>query len=98
MNDAKIIEKTIEFVREELGEAEGGHDWFHIQRVFRNTLLIAREEEVDILVVSLAALLHDIADAKFHGGDEKIGPQRADSFMCSFRHFLASVSDLFVGP
>lgn len=83
MNDAQIIEKTIEHVREELGEAEGGHDWFHIQRVFRNTLLIAREEEVDILVVSLAALLHDIADAKFHGGDEKIGPKKADAFMRS---------------
>ena len=85
MNDAEIIEKTIEYVRDELGEAEGGHDWFHIQRVFRNTLLIAREEEVDVLVVSLAALLHDIADAKFHGGDEKVGPQKADSFMKSLK-------------
>jgi uncharacterized protein len=85
MNDAKIIEKTIEHVREELGEAEGGHDWFHIQRVFRNTLLIAREEDVDVMVVSLAALLHDIADAKFHSGDEKIGPKKADSFMQSLK-------------
>lgn len=85
MNDAQIIEKTIEYVRGELGEAEGGHDWFHIQRVFRNTLLIAREEKVDVLVVSLAALLHDIADAKFHGGNEKIGPEKADSFMKSLK-------------
>ena len=85
MNDAQIIEKTIEYVRGELREAEGGHDWFHIQRVFRNTLLIAREEKVDVLVVSLAALLHDIADAKFHGGDEKIGPEKADSFMRSLK-------------
>lgn len=81
MNDAQTIEKTIEYVRGELGQAEGGHDWFHIQRVFRNTLLIAREEEVDVLVVSLAALLHDIADAKFHNGNEEIGPKKADSFM-----------------
>lgn len=85
MNDARIIEKTVEYVRGELGQAEGGHDWFHIQRVFRNTLLIAREEEVDILVVSLAALLHDIADAKFYGGDEKIGPKKADSFLRSVK-------------
>jgi uncharacterized protein len=85
MNDARIIEKTIEHVRKELREAEGGHDWFHIQRVFRNTLLIAREEKVDVLVVSLAALLHDIADSKFHGGDEKIGPKKADSFMQSLK-------------
>lgn len=81
MNDAEIVEKTIEHVRRELDRAEGGHDWFHIQRVFRNTLLLAREEEVDLLTVSLAALLHDIADAKFHGGDEEIGPKKAEEFM-----------------
>lgn len=83
MTDAEIVEKTIAFVKEELTQAEGGHDWFHIERVFRNTLLIAKDERVDILVVSLAALLHDIADPKFHGGDEEIGPQKAASFMKS---------------
>ncbi len=81
MNDAEIVEKTIAYVRKELDKAEGGHDWFHIQRVFRNTLLIAKEEEVDLLTVSLAALLHDIADAKFHGGDEEIGPRKAEKFL-----------------
>jgi uncharacterized protein len=81
MNDAEIIEKTITIVRRELSSAEGGHDWFHVQRVFRNTLLIAREEDVDLLTVSLAALLHDIADAKFHGGDEEIGPKKAAAIM-----------------
>ncbi|MAU70984.1 MAG: phosphohydrolase [Pseudozobellia sp.] len=81
MNDAEIVEQTIAFVKETLQGAEGGHDWFHIQRVFKNTLLIAKEEKVDILVVSLGALLHDIADAKFHGGDESIGPQMASTFL-----------------
>ena len=85
MNDAEIVEKTIDFVKETLEEAEGGHDWFHTQRVFRNTLLIAREEEVAVLVVSLAALLHDIADAKFHEGDEELGPEKADAFMRSLK-------------
>lgn len=86
MNDAQRIEKTIDYVRKTLKGAEGGHDWFHTQRVFRNTLLIAKdEEEVDILVVSLAALLHDIADAKFHDGDEKIGPKKADAFLRSLK-------------
>lgn len=85
MNDAEIVEKTIDFVKAALQEAEGGHDWFHTQRVFRNTLLIAREEKVDVLVVSLAALLHDIADAKFQGGDEEVGPKKADSFMRSLK-------------
>ena len=83
MNDAEIIEQTIAFVKETLKGAEGGHDWFHIQRVFNNTLLIAKDEPVDILVVSLAALLHDIADAKFHDGDETVGPRVAKEFMQS---------------
>ena len=81
MNQEQIIQNTIAFVKEELKDAEGGHDWFHIERVFRNTLLIAKEEKVDALVVSLAALLHDIADPKFHDGDEKIGPKKARDFL-----------------
>lgn len=81
MTDAELVEETIAFVKETLASAEGGHDWFHIQRVFNNTLLIAKSENVDILVVSLAALLHDIADAKFNEGDESIGPQMAKDFL-----------------
>ena len=83
MNDSEIVEETIVFVKETLRGAEGGHDWFHIQRVFNNTLLLAKEENVSILVVSLAALLHDIADAKFHNGDERIGPILANNFLKS---------------
>ncbi|MBC2838374.1 HD domain-containing protein [Robiginitalea sp. SC105] len=81
MTDSEFVDKTIAFVRKELEGAEGGHDWFHTQRVFRNTLLIAKDEEVDILIVSLGALLHDIADPKFHDGDEDAGPKKADAFM-----------------
>ncbi|MCW5516389.1 HD domain-containing protein [Muriicola sp. Z0-33] len=83
MNNAEIVEKTIAFVKEVLKDAEGGHDWFHIERVFNNTMLIAKEEDVNLLVVSLGALLHDIADAKFHGGDETIGPKMARDFLRS---------------
>ncbi|HEY5688990.1 MAG TPA: HD domain-containing protein [Yeosuana sp.] len=75
------ITKTIAFVREQLVNAEGGHDWFHIERVFNNALLISKTERVDKLVVSLAALLHDIADSKFHNGDETIGPNTARTFL-----------------
>ncbi|MFS4466411.1 HD domain-containing protein [Maribacter sp. 2210JD10-5] len=85
MTDAELIEETILFVKETLAYAEGGHDWFHIQRVFNNTLLIAKDEEVNILVVSLGALLHDIADAKFHDGDENVGPQLAKDFLSSLK-------------
>jgi uncharacterized protein len=83
MTNTQIIEETIAFVKETLKGAEGGHDWFHIQRVFKNTLLIAKDEKVDVLVVSLGALLHDIADAKFNGGDETIGPKMAMEFLTS---------------
>lgn len=83
MTDTQFVEETITFVKETLQGAEGGHDWFHIQRVFRNSLLIAKDEKVDILTVSLAALLHDIADAKFHNGDETVGPKLARKFLVS---------------
>lgn len=79
MND--IIKKTIIFVKEELKDAEGGHDWFHIERVYKNAQLIAKSEKVNHTVVALAALLHDIADSKFHNGDENIGPKKATDFL-----------------
>lgn len=81
MDKEAIISKTIDFVKEELKNAEGGHDWFHIERVFKNAILISKDEKADVFVVSLAALLHDIADAKFHNGDETIGPKKASNFL-----------------
>lgn len=76
-----IIDKTILFVKTKLEQAEGGHDWFHIERVYKNALLIAQEESCDLTVVKLGALLHDIADSKFHNGDETIGPKTARAFL-----------------
>ena len=83
MEQAAIIEKTVNFVQETLKNAEGGHDWWHIQRVWTNAKLLARTEDCDILTVELAALLHDIADSKFHNGDEEIGPATAGKFLTS---------------
>jgi uncharacterized protein len=83
MNEQQIIDKTILFVKETLKGAEGGHDWFHIQRVLNNAQLIAKSENVNSLVISLGALLHDIADSKFHDGDETIGPKKATEFLLS---------------
>ena len=80
-SEKNVIVNTIAFVKETLANAEGGHDWFHIERVYKNTLLIAKEESVDEFTVSLGALLHDIADAKFHDGDETVGPKMATSFL-----------------
>jgi uncharacterized protein len=76
-----LIDKTILFVKEKLQNAEGGHDWFHIERVYKNALLIAAGEECDLQVVKLGALLHDIADSKFHDGDESVGPKVAREFL-----------------
>tara|TARA_B110000046_G_scaffold31103_1_gene32951 strand:- start:817 stop:1476 length:660 start_codon:yes stop_codon:yes gene_type:complete len=92
MNKEKIIAATIAFVKKELKNAEGGHDWFHIERVFKNTLLIAKEENVDALVVSLGALLHDIADPKFYNGDETIGPKKASEFLISQKVDTATIA------
>jgi len=83
MEKSEVIEKTIVFVKKTLANAEGGHDWFHIERVYKNALLIAKEEDADIFVISLGALLHDIADAKFYNGDESVGPKKAREFLTS---------------
>ena len=87
MSNQDLINKTISFVKKELENAEGGHDWFHIERVYKNALLIADSEVCDISIVKLASLLHDIADSKFHpdasGGDETIGPRIAREFLIS---------------
>ncbi len=84
MTSTELINKTIAFVKEQLANAEGGHDWFHIERVYKNALLIAKNEKVDVVVVQLAALLHDIADSKFHNGDETIGPKIAREFLFKY--------------
>lgn len=82
MNKSIIIENTILFVKKTLQGAEGGHDFFHIERVYKNAIHIAEEEKgVDEFIVALGALLHDIADSKFHEGDETIGPQKAKEFL-----------------
>lgn len=83
MNNTDIISKTITFVKGQLYNAEGGHDWFHIQRVYKNALSIAQNEVCDIQIVQLGALLHDIADSKFHDGDESVGPKMARDFLAS---------------
>tara|TARA_R110002012_G_scaffold128162_5_gene280434 strand:+ start:555 stop:1211 length:657 start_codon:yes stop_codon:yes gene_type:complete len=82
MNKQQIILNTINFVKEQLHNAEGGHDWFHIERVWKNAKLIAASEEnADLFIIELGALLHDIADSKFHDGDDTIGPQVARKFL-----------------
>lgn len=85
MTHQEIIDQTVKFVKETLANAEGGHDWWHIYRVWQLAKKIAATEKTNLLVVELGALLHDIADAKFNNGDESIGPKKA-------REFLQSIS------
>tara|TARA_Y100000385_G_scaffold206563_1_gene214105 strand:- start:1079 stop:1726 length:648 start_codon:yes stop_codon:yes gene_type:complete len=81
MSDILLL--TVDFVKHQLLDAEGGHDWFHIERVWKNAEAIARGENCDQEIVAIAALLHDIADSKFHGGDETVGPTLARNWLSS---------------
>ena len=81
MTNHETIGETVEFVKSELQGAEGGHDWWHIERVWMNARTIAATEPVSLFVVELGALLHDIADHKFHDGDESIGIGKTRKFL-----------------
>ncbi len=82
MKEREIIEQVVDYVKEKLQGAEAGHDWFHVERVWKLSRTIAKGEQgVNTLVIDLGALLHDIADAKFHNGDEGIGPKTARDFL-----------------
>lgn len=83
MNQQSVIEQTVAHVKLTLSDAEGGHDWWHIHRVWKTAQHIATAEQADELVVALGALLHDIADSKFHNGDETVGPRKAREWLVS---------------
>lgn len=92
MNQEVIIAQTAAYVQQVLEHAEGGHDWHHIQRVWSLAKTIAATETVDSFVVELGALLHDIADSKFHDGNEDIGPELAVQFLQSLQVDAAIIS------
>lgn len=81
LSNKDLIDLTVQFVKESLQGAESGHDWWHMERVWNNAILLSKTEDVDPFIVELAALLHDIADSKFHNGDEEIGPKKAGDFL-----------------
>jgi len=76
-----IIDKTKNFVKKTLENVEAGHDYWHVLRVLKLSEIIAEKEGGDAFIIRLGALLHDIADAKFHNGDESIGPKKARNFL-----------------
>lgn len=75
------ITLTINFVKEKLEGAEAGHDWFHIERVWKLSKKIAEKEGGNLEVIELSALFHDIADPKFHNGDETLALKISKDFL-----------------
>jgi uncharacterized protein len=81
MDKDQIIIQTTEYIKVKLMGEGSGHDWWHVYRVWKNAIHIGKQESVDLFVVELAALLHDVADWKFHDGNEEIGPQVAKDWL-----------------
>ncbi|MCA9325387.1 HD domain-containing protein [Candidatus Saccharibacteria bacterium] len=82
MNKQQIILKTADFVKDKFSGESTGHDWWHMYRVWQLAKTIAKDEPTaDVFVVEIAALLHDIADWKFHDGDEEAGPKAARQWL-----------------
>ena len=101
MQHETVVARTEAYLRQRFAGDQTGHDWWHTDRVRRLALRIGREEGVDLRVVELAALLHDVADWKFHGGDDEIGPRLAREWLAGLgvehatvSHVVAIVADL----
>ena len=92
---SSIIDKTCKFVEDKLSGDGSGHDWWHIFRVWTLAKKIAVEEKAQVEIVELGALLHDIADWKFHDGDDSIGPAIAREFLNS-HNVQTKISDSVV--
>lgn len=78
------VKQTADYIKKKFDKEGSGHDWWHMYRVWQLAKHIAKDEEkVDLEVVELAALLHDVADHKFHGGDFEAGPKTARKWLTS---------------
>jgi len=83
MDKEIVIEKTKEFVRNKLEGEGSGHDWWHIHRVYNTAVNLAKDTDnkADLYIIKLGALLHDIADWKFNGGDINVGAMVSRDFL-----------------
>jgi uncharacterized protein len=100
MDEREIVRRTAEHVRGLLAGEGTGHDWFHVERVCKTALAIGREEGADLFLIELAALLHDVADWKFSGGDHEAGPRAARSWLESLgadARVIAAVCEIIAG-
>ena len=85
MEKSEVIMQTEAYIRKTLEGDGTGHDWWHICRVRNIALTIAREEKADLYIVELGALLHDVADWKFHEGNTSVGPRKAREWLSSLQ-------------
>lgn len=76
-----LVERVAAHIEHRFAGEGSGHDWHHIRRVWRLAQTLAREEGADVEIAELGALVHDIADWKFHGGDETVGPREAERLL-----------------
>ena len=83
MTRKEVLTATEAYVKRELEGAEAGHDWWHIERVRHLAMHIGKAENANAFIVEMGALLHDIADSKFHDGDESRAPEKAKKFLVS---------------
>ncbi|MAO65477.1 MAG: phosphohydrolase [Balneola sp.] len=95
MDIKEILTITENHVRQKLEGEGSGHDWWHIHRVRNTALKLGKEEQADLFIVELTALLHDIADHKFHGGDEEIGPATARNWLKSLEVEESIINHVF---
>ncbi|HEV3137135.1 MAG TPA: HD domain-containing protein [Pirellulales bacterium] len=100
-DDPEVLERTASHVRALLAGDSAGHDWWHIHRVRQYAIRIGQREGADLFVVQLAALLHDIADWKFHDGNDLLGPQLAADWLAglnvdvdTIEHVCEIIADL----
>jgi uncharacterized protein len=97
LDSNQIIEKTEKYVQDFFQEEATGHDWWHTHRVKKLALKIAKEERADLFIVEMAALLHDIGDYKFFGGDEKKALEVVDKYLNSLSlesFFIKKILDI----
>lgn len=81
MDKKQIINQNADYIKAKLAGESSGHDWWHVYRVWRSALHIGKHEKVDLFVVELAALLHDISDWKFNDGNDDVGPKLAKEWL-----------------
>lgn len=83
MHNGTVIQQALEFTKSKLQQDTTGHDDWHAIRVWQLAKKISAYEQCNRLVTELAAILHDIDDWKFNGGDIDKGGQVAKQFLLS---------------